>query len=166
MITNPPLNQNKTEGDIVSFVCEGEGTPGNLSVAWYRDNTPIMRVSSMQGRVNTKPGSTNLIINPVKAEDAGTYVCELTNGIGRPQRASANLEVTCKYKYKLYSSYLLDNKMATSISLSIQLQNNFEFSHSSHLPENSDVTIFESCTLTFSAQMSSYVIHFQWTFQY
>ena len=34
VITNPPLNQNKTEGDIVSFVCEGEGTPGNLSVSW------------------------------------------------------------------------------------------------------------------------------------
>ena len=97
MITNPPLNQNKTEGDIVSFVCEGEGTPGNLSVSWYRDNTPILSVSSMQGRVSTKGSTGNLIINPVKADDAGTYVCEVTNGIGRPQRAKANLEVTCKY---------------------------------------------------------------------
>ena len=95
VITNPPLNQNKTEGDIVSFVCEGEGTPGNLSVSWYRDNTPIMSVSSMTDRVNVK-AEGNLIINPVKADDAGTYVCEVTNGIGRPQRATANLEVTCK----------------------------------------------------------------------
>ena len=95
VITNPPLNQNKTEGDMVSFVCEGEGTPGNLSVAWYRDNIPISSVGSMHGRVNVKT-SGNLIISPVKADDAGSYVCELTNGIGRPQTATANLEVTCE----------------------------------------------------------------------
>ena len=95
VITNPPLNQNKTEGDMVSFVCEGEGTPGNLSVAWYRDNLPITSVGSMHGRVNVKT-SGNLIISPVKADDAGSYVCELTNGIGRPQTATANLEVTCE----------------------------------------------------------------------
>ena len=96
VITNPPLNQNKTEGDMVSFICEGEGTPGNLSVAWYRDNVPITSVGSMHGRVNVKT-SGNLIISPVKADDAGSYVCELTNGIGRPQTATANLEVTCEY---------------------------------------------------------------------
>jgi len=93
VITNPPLNQNKTEGDMVNFSCEGEGTPGNLSISWYRDNTPIHSVTSMQGRVSVKPEGA-LIINPVKSEDAGTYVCEVTNGIGRPQRAPANLEVT------------------------------------------------------------------------
>ena len=97
VITNPPLNQNKTEGDMVSFICEGEGTPGNLSVAWYRDNVPITSVGSMHGRVNVKT-SGNLIISPVKADDAGSYVCELTNGIGRPQTATANLEVTCEYQ--------------------------------------------------------------------
>ena len=100
VITNPPLNQNKTEGDIVNFVCEGEGTPGNLSVSWYRDASPIMSVLRMQGRVNVKTDG-NLIINPVKSEDAGTYVCEVTNGIGRPQRATANLEVTCKLLNKV-----------------------------------------------------------------
>ena len=97
VITNPPLNQNKTEGDMVSFVCEGEGTPGNLSVVWFRDNVPITSVGSMHGRVNVKT-SGNLIISPVKADDAGSYVCELTNGIGRPQTATANLEVTCEYQ--------------------------------------------------------------------
>ena len=97
VITNPPLNQNKTEGDMVSFVCEGEGTPGNLSVSWYRDNLPITSVGSMHGRVNVQT-SGNLIINPVKADDAGSYVCEVTNGIGRPQRATASLEVTCEYQ--------------------------------------------------------------------
>ena len=37
-----------------------------------------------------------LIISPIKSEDAGTYVCEVTNGIGRAQHAPAILEVTCK----------------------------------------------------------------------
>ena len=29
VITDPPLDQNKTEGDMVNFKCQGEGTPGN-----------------------------------------------------------------------------------------------------------------------------------------
>ena len=31
VITNPPMNQNKTEGDMVNFHCQGEGTPGKGS---------------------------------------------------------------------------------------------------------------------------------------
>ena len=61
----------------------------------YRDNKPIQQVSSMHGRVSVT-GDGSLIINPVKSADAANYVCEVSNGIGRPQRASASLEVTCK----------------------------------------------------------------------
>jgi Immunoglobulin I-set domain len=39
----------------------------------------------------------SLIISQVKAEDGGVYVCEITNGIGGPQRAQAALAVECKY---------------------------------------------------------------------
>ena len=39
----------------------------------------------------------SLIISPVAADDAGYFVCELTNGIGRPQRAKAYLGVECEY---------------------------------------------------------------------
>ena len=66
-----------------------------ILVSRYRDNTAIQSVGSMQGRVSVQ-SSGNLIVNPVKAEDAGTYICEVTNGIGRPQRATAHLEVTCE----------------------------------------------------------------------
>ena len=31
VITNPPLNQNKTEGDLVNFSCEGE-VPKNSQI--------------------------------------------------------------------------------------------------------------------------------------
>ena len=48
-----------------------------------------------QGRVTVQPEGA-LIISPIKSEDAGTYVCEVTNGIGRAQHAPAILEVTCK----------------------------------------------------------------------
>ena len=49
----------------------------------------------LQGRVGfTSEGA--LIISPIKSDDAGTYVCEVTNGIGWPQRASAILDVTCE----------------------------------------------------------------------
>ena len=30
VITNPPLNQNKTEGDLVNFSCEGEVTKSSI----------------------------------------------------------------------------------------------------------------------------------------
>ena len=84
-----------------------QGTPGNLTISWYRDNIPIHSVTSMQGRVSVKKEGA-LIINPVKSEDAGTYVCEVTNGIGRPQRAPVNLEVTCKELYFTYKYFRLD----------------------------------------------------------
>ena len=100
---------------MVNFSCEGEGTPGNLSVSWYRDNTPIHSVTSMQGRVSVKPEGA-LIINPVKSEDAGTYVCEVTNGIGRPQRAPANLEVTCKDLYFNINLKMIDFKYSYEMS--------------------------------------------------
>ena len=46
----------------------------------YRDNSPILSVVSLQGRV-TVQRSGNLILNPVKADDAGTYVCEVNTNM-------------------------------------------------------------------------------------
>ena len=77
------------------MACEGEGTPGNLSIAWYRGDKRIHSVDGLSGRAQvTKEGM--LVISPVSADDAGPFVCELTNGIGRPQRATAYLAVECK----------------------------------------------------------------------
>ena len=97
-ITNPPQDQNRKEGDVASFVCEGVhlDTPnGTLSVSWYKNKTPVEFESNLKGRVNVNTKG-NLTINPVKPQDAGTYICEITNGIGRPKQVSANLEVFCK----------------------------------------------------------------------
>ena len=90
IIPKPPLNQTKTEGDVVSMACEGEGTPGNLSIAWYRGDKRIHSVDGLSGRAQvTKEGM--LVIS------------ELTNGIGRPQRATAYLAIECKLSL-LYKS--------------------------------------------------------------
>ena len=47
-----------------------------IDIIRYRDNSPILSVASLQGRV-TVQRSGNLILNPVKADDAGTYICEV-----------------------------------------------------------------------------------------
>jgi len=92
VITVPPLNTNKTEGDMVNFKCKGEGTPGNLTTSWFKGDVPVHRVPGLSDRTQvTKDG--NLIISQVKAEDGGEYVCEISNGIGRPQKARATLAV-------------------------------------------------------------------------
>jgi len=91
-ITNGPMDQNKTEGDMVNFECQGKGTPGNLTTRWYKEDRPIHEVPSLSDRTQTTKDG-NLIIRQVKAEDGGVYVCELTNGIGAPQRARARLAV-------------------------------------------------------------------------
>ena len=67
----------------------------------FRDKKQIHQVASMVGRVNvTSDGS--LVINPVKSEDAETYVCEVSNGIGKRQRASASLEVACRNTNRVF----------------------------------------------------------------
>ena len=37
------------------------------------------------------------MLSNLKSEDAGVYVCEISNGIGRAQQARATLVVECKY---------------------------------------------------------------------
>jgi len=39
-----------------------------------------------------------LVISTVLASDKGTYTCEVSNGIGQPVAASANLVVHCKFE--------------------------------------------------------------------
>ena len=43
VITNPPLNQNKTEGDLVNFSCEGEVT--QTYQAKFSEICQLMRTS-------------------------------------------------------------------------------------------------------------------------
>ena len=38
-----------------------------------------------------------LVINPTSADDGGFFTCEVSNGIGEPQKATAYLNVECEY---------------------------------------------------------------------
>lgn len=69
--------------------------PGNVTVRWFREGSPVREVASLETRVTIRKDGS-LIINPVSADDSGQYLCEVSNGIGDPQSASAYLNVECK----------------------------------------------------------------------
>ncbi|XP_026668708.1 protein turtle isoform X4 [Ceratina calcarata] len=92
VITVPPTNQTKLEGEKVQFSCEAKALPGNVTVRWFREGAPVTEVSALDTRVSIKADGS-LVINPVSADDSGQYLCEVTNGIGDPQSASAYLNV-------------------------------------------------------------------------
>ncbi|XP_078037934.1 protein turtle [Augochlora pura] len=92
VITVPPTNQTKLEGEKVQFSCEAKALPGNVTVRWFREGAPVREVSALDTRVSIKADGS-LVINPVSADDSGQYLCEVTNGIGDPQSASAYLNV-------------------------------------------------------------------------
>lgn len=96
VITSPPTNQTKLEGEKVVFTCEARSLPSNVTVRWFREGAPIKEVSSLETRISIKMDGS-LEINPVSADDSGQYLCEVSNGIGEPQTASAYLNVECKY---------------------------------------------------------------------
>ncbi|KAI4501450.1 hypothetical protein M0802_003327 [Mischocyttarus mexicanus] len=92
VIMVPPSNQSKLEGEKVQFSCEAKALPGNVTVRWFREGAPVTEVSSLDTRASIKMDGS-LIISPVSADDSGQYLCEVTNGIGEPQSASAYLNV-------------------------------------------------------------------------
>lgn len=92
----PPTNQTKLEGEKALFSCEAKAMPGNVTVRWFREGSPVKEVASLETRVTIRKDGS-LIINPVGSDDTGNYLCEVSNGIGDPQSASAYLNVECEY---------------------------------------------------------------------
>ncbi|XP_022903415.1 protein turtle isoform X4 [Onthophagus taurus] len=92
VIMVPPTNQTKLEGEKVQFNCEAKALPGNVTVKWFREGAPVKEVASLETRVTIRRDGS-LVVNPVSADDSGQYLCEVSNGIGEPQSASAYLNV-------------------------------------------------------------------------
>ncbi|CAB0001563.1 unnamed protein product, partial [Nesidiocoris tenuis] len=92
VIMVPPSNKTKLEGEKVQFTCEAKALPGNVTVRWWKETTPVKQVASLETRVTVRRDGS-LVINPVAAEDTGQYTCQVSNGIGEPQSASAYLSV-------------------------------------------------------------------------
>ena len=100
MIINPPTDQTVLERMEVIFNCEGQANPGNLSVSWYKGNLPVKSIDegALSERASVRSDGA-LVISTVLTSDKGTYTCEVTNGIGQPITASANLVVHCKFGF-------------------------------------------------------------------
>ncbi|XP_076274404.1 protein turtle-like isoform X1 [Rhynchophorus ferrugineus] len=92
VIMVPPTNQTKSEGDKVQFNCEAKAQPGNVTVKWFREGAPVKELAALETRVTIRRDGS-LVINPVSSDDSGQYLCEVSNGIGEPQSASAYLNV-------------------------------------------------------------------------
>ncbi|XP_075152899.1 immunoglobulin superfamily member turtle isoform X1 [Haematobia irritans] len=107
VIMVPPTNQTKLEGEKVIFSCEAKAMPGNVTVRWFREGSPVREVASLETRITIRKDGS-LIINPVGADDSGQYLCEVTNGIGDPQSASAylNIEYPAKVTFTPTVQYL------------------------------------------------------------
>ncbi|XP_011500323.1 PREDICTED: protein turtle-like isoform X3 [Ceratosolen solmsi marchali] len=107
VITIPPTNETKREGEKVMFSCEAKALPGNVTVRWYREGALISDVSELDTRASVKMNGS-LVIDPVRADDSGMYLCEVTNGIGEPQTASAylNVEYSAKVTFNPTTQYL------------------------------------------------------------
>ncbi|UYV64130.1 IGSF9B [Cordylochernes scorpioides] len=91
-ITIPPRNMTKLEGDKVEFVCEAKALPSNVTHRWFHDGVEISHISWMETRTLVRKDGT-LFLSPTSPVDAGKYTCEVTNGIGSPDSASAYLSV-------------------------------------------------------------------------
>ena len=97
VITLPPRNMTKLEGDRVEFICEAKALPSNITHRWFHNGVEISHLLWMENRVSIKHGM--LLINPSIAEDSGRYTCEVSNGIGLPEIAEAYLNIECKLDY-------------------------------------------------------------------
>ncbi|XP_050542439.1 protein turtle-like isoform X2 [Daktulosphaira vitifoliae] len=107
VIMVPPSNQTKLEGEKVEFTCGAKAMPGNVTVRWSRDGAMVKSISALETRVTIKKDGS-MVINPVSADDSGQYLCEVSNGIGDPQSASAylNIEYPAKVTFTPTVQYL------------------------------------------------------------
>jgi hypothetical protein len=97
MITGPPRNVTKLEGDKTELVCITKALPSNVTYRWFHNGTEVTQLSWLSPRTSIKRDGT-LFISPTNSEDMGMFTCEVSNGIGQPDRASAFLSVECKHK--------------------------------------------------------------------
>ncbi|XP_054162943.1 protein turtle-like [Oppia nitens] len=92
VISLPPKNTTKLEGDKVELTCEAKALPANVTYRWFHKGIEISQLSWLVTRTVVKKDGT-LLINPTSAEDTGKFTCDAFNGIGDPDTASAYLTI-------------------------------------------------------------------------
>lgn len=124
VIMSPPTNQTKLEGEKVEFTCGAKAMPGNVTVRWSRDGAFVKSISSLETRVTIKKDGS-MVINPVSADDSGQYLCEVSNGIGDPQSASAYLNVECEYNKNRTNTYTAESCAVRLLILTLDIRSCF-----------------------------------------
>ncbi|UYV84878.1 IGSF9B [Cordylochernes scorpioides] len=92
VIIVPPHNLTKLEGKQAELVCEARALPANITHHWFHNGVEITQLSWLDQRAMVRKDGS-LYINPTHAEDSGLYSCEVSNGIGTPETASAYLSI-------------------------------------------------------------------------
>jgi hypothetical protein len=112
VITAPPRNLTKIEGEKVEMICEAKALPSNVTHRWFHNDIDISQLSWLETRTIIRRDGT-LFINPSSAEDSGKYTCEVFNGIGTPDSANAYLSVECETKLSINRTinFLLMNEL-------------------------------------------------------
>lgn len=95
VISNPPKNTTKLEGDKVEMTCEAKALPSNVTYRWFHKGIEISQLSWLTTRTVVKRDGT-LLINPTSSDDSGKFTCDAYNGIGEPDTASAHLSIECE----------------------------------------------------------------------
>jgi len=80
--TTEPINQTTTEGAMVTFYCTASGYP-NPKITWIKDEKIVVTGDTL--RLNTS------------RNHSGEYWCSAENGLNETVKASASLNVLCKY---------------------------------------------------------------------
>ncbi|NXK72861.1 IGFN1 protein, partial [Amazona guildingii] len=76
-------------GNTIRVNIPFEGSP-NPVVTWLKDGHPL----PSQATINTKDGTTQLLIGAAEFTDSGTYTVELQNGLGKRETFSFQVQVT------------------------------------------------------------------------
>lgn len=69
----PPTNQTKQEGEKVQFSCEAKALPGNVTVRWTREGSPVKEIAALETRVTIRRDGS-LVINPVNIANRSLYI--------------------------------------------------------------------------------------------
>lgn len=70
VITQPPSNLTKLEGNRAEFACEAKALPSNITHKWFFNGQPISKLSSLHNRAQVKLDGT-LSIHPLSSDDTG-----------------------------------------------------------------------------------------------
>ncbi|XP_045125738.1 papilin-like isoform X12 [Portunus trituberculatus] len=79
------------ENDVVTITCVAKGDP-SPTVTWYRGSYAI-NTDNPSSRFRIVEGGSLQVVN-VERSDTGKYTCEANNGVGAPDRRTAQLTVT------------------------------------------------------------------------